>query len=80
MQADNKEKYDLIKDVFNYIKPYLNPDLYNLERKSINEQKAKANLDNKIIQKEFNTDKVEFEVDSVGADVFDDNIPIVMEK
>ena len=80
MREDKKERNDLIKDIIEYIKPYLNIELYQLEKKSKKENDAKLRLDNKKIQKEFNTEKVQFELDNVGADVFDENIPMVMEK
>lgn len=80
LREDRKEQLDLIKDVIDYIKPYLNMDLYKWENKKEKENKARKAADNKVVQK-YNTDKVEFEIDnSVGGDVFSDEIPIIMEQ
>lgn len=80
LREDIKERQKLIEDIVEYIKPYLNFDLYKWEHEKNTEKKMENSLDNKAIQKEFNTDKVQFDLGTEGGDVFDDNIPLIMEE
>lgn len=80
MAEDRKDKQRIVEDIIEYLKPYLNFSLYRYERDSKKENQVKQAADNKTIQKEFNTDKVQFELDNVGGDVFSDEIPIIMEE
>lgn len=80
MAEDRKEKQRIVEDIVEYLKPYLNFDLYKWEKDGEKEKKVKQIADNKTIQKEFNTDNVQFELDNVGGDVFSEEIPIIMEE
>lgn len=68
-----------MQSVLDYLKPYLNLDLYKAELKHEKEKKKENAEDQKII-KEYNTKDVQFTIDNnIGGDVFDENIPLILE-
>ena len=86
LKEDNIEKQKFVKSIADYLKPYLNLELYKAEKEVENENKQQTFEDNKVV-KEFNTDKVQFSINSNGADVFsdtidfeEDEIPLILEE
>lgn len=73
LHQDEEDKIDLIKNVFNFIKPYMNIDLYKAEKDIEEKEKAQKAKDDKFIS-QFNTEKAQFSINSNGGDVFSDTI------
>lgn len=86
IQKDEEEKFNVIKNILEFLKPYLNLELYKAEQNIEKENKLQSIKDNKII-KEFNTKDTQFSIDSKGGDVFsdtiefeEDEIPLILEE
>lgn len=85
IQKDEEDKIELIKSVFNFIKPYMNLDLYKAEQENKEQEKKQLVEDNKLIQ-QYNTDKTQFFIGAKGGDVFSDTIefeeetPLILEE
>lgn len=86
LKADEDDKIELIKNVFNFVKPYINLDLYKAEKEMEDKKEQQLQKDNKTIS-EFNTENTQFSIDSRGGDVFsetiefeEDEIPLILEK
>lgn len=86
IQKDEEEKFDMIKNILEFLKPYLNLELYKAEQNKERENKLQNIKDNQVI-KEFNTEDTQFSIDSKGGDVFsdtidfvEDEIPLILEK
>ena len=86
LKADEDDKIELIKNVFNFVKPYINLDLYKAEKEMEDKKEQQLQKDNKTISV-FNTENTQFSIDSRGGDVFsetiefeEDEIPLILEK
>lgn len=79
IQKDEEEKFDMIKNILEFLKPYLNLELYKAEQNKERENKLQNVKDNQII-KEFNTSDTQFSIDSKGGDVFSDTIDFVEDE
>lgn len=86
LKADEDDKIELIKNVFNFVKPYINLDLYKAEKEMEDKKEQQLQKDNKTIS-EFNTENTQFSIDSIGGDVFsetiefeEDEIPLILEE
>ena len=58
IEADEKDKFELIKHIFEALKPWLSPELFQAEQKHINAEKSKKSMLASLLH--TSTDKVTY--------------------